>query len=142
MNNVCYKCGSKLTEHSINCTACTKTFCDNCYDTGKGDGCQCHQSSENVELFRDEYAKAVEKLNKNGYEVVGDKTLVPHPSGLTCWLIYVRRRYSPGALVSPSLVSEQKEAHPAMIRKCSDAGGTFWVVQTLIVGDNLPYLWA
>lgn len=29
-------------EDCIECTECGFTFCDNCYDTGKGDGCKCH----------------------------------------------------------------------------------------------------
>jgi hypothetical protein len=30
-------------EGGIRCPECNNVFCDNCYDTGKGDGCHCHK---------------------------------------------------------------------------------------------------
>lgn len=42
-------CGQKIdttdggkANSGIYCTECGRIFCDNCYDTGKGDGCKCH----------------------------------------------------------------------------------------------------
>lgn len=81
--------------------------------------------------------KAIKTLNAKGYEQVGtDGVCVPHPSGLACWLLYVRRKPNPTA--ATSLREAQEVAHPAMIRQCRDGAGEYWVVQTLIVGDNYP----
>lgn len=39
----CGQCGDYAEpENTIVCTECNKRICDNCYDTTKGDGCQCH----------------------------------------------------------------------------------------------------
>lgn len=39
----CAACGVVVDKQgSIDCTECIDEFCDNCYDTGKGDGCHCH----------------------------------------------------------------------------------------------------
>lgn len=47
---ICRKCGEIVDTLSggvdgnggIRCTECEEIFCDNCYDTGLGDGCHCH----------------------------------------------------------------------------------------------------
>ncbi len=36
---------ANLNEDKILCTECLRWFDDNDYDTGKGDGCQCHDES-------------------------------------------------------------------------------------------------
>ncbi len=39
----CANCGViSDVENSIDCLECKVLFCDNCYDTGQGDGCHCH----------------------------------------------------------------------------------------------------
>lgn len=41
----CAKCGAGCDPEQgegVECPECGKFFCDNCYDTGKGDNCQCH----------------------------------------------------------------------------------------------------
>ncbi len=39
----CRQCGDHATlENTIICPECGRRICDNCYDTGKGDGCKCH----------------------------------------------------------------------------------------------------
>lgn len=40
----CVKCKTSFEgyEGGIDCTGCNGWFCDDCYDTGKGDGCHCH----------------------------------------------------------------------------------------------------
>ena len=39
----CSKCDSILDdENNLDCVDCGKLFCDNCYDTSRGDGCHCH----------------------------------------------------------------------------------------------------
>lgn len=47
------QCGQEIDTTSggkpnsgIYCTGCDKVFCDNCYDTTKGDGCHCHPTVE------------------------------------------------------------------------------------------------
>jgi hypothetical protein len=44
---VCAKCRTKVEtgDDGIRCTECVQFFCDNCYDTGGGDGCHCHQAT-------------------------------------------------------------------------------------------------
>ena len=32
----------------IDCTICNRFFCDNCYDTSKGDGCHCHDPANQL----------------------------------------------------------------------------------------------
>jgi hypothetical protein len=40
----CSECGQMVDlESGIDCTECEDRFCDSCYDTGKGDGCHCHE---------------------------------------------------------------------------------------------------
>lgn len=31
-----------VEDSGLECTSCRHIFCDNCYDTGMGDGCHCH----------------------------------------------------------------------------------------------------
>lgn len=42
----CKSCNIALNEdaldNGIDCPECGEWFCDNCYDTTKGDGCYCH----------------------------------------------------------------------------------------------------
>ena len=46
----CCECGGHVAtigggkaDSGIICTECYRVFCDNCYDTGIGDGCKCHR---------------------------------------------------------------------------------------------------
>jgi len=49
-NKICTGCGDSCDEtEGLECTDCGKWFCDNCYDTGKGDGCHCHALPLQVE---------------------------------------------------------------------------------------------
>lgn len=42
----CSQCGDSLDAESfVECPECLHIFCDDCYDTGKGDGCQCHAAT-------------------------------------------------------------------------------------------------
>jgi len=40
----CRSCGNVVdgVDEGIDCFGCGGRFCDNCYDTTKGDGCHCH----------------------------------------------------------------------------------------------------
>ena len=45
----CHKCGEYSddpNEDGIQCLVCNLWFCDNCFDTGLGDGCRCHNLTE------------------------------------------------------------------------------------------------
>lgn len=45
----CDKCGAECDAEEaegLDCPECEGFFCDNCYDSGKGDGCQCHEEHE------------------------------------------------------------------------------------------------
>lgn len=46
----CYKPHDKAD--GIDCPECKQQFCDNCYDTGKGDGCHCHGKIEVEDVYR------------------------------------------------------------------------------------------
>lgn len=48
----CTECGAWTEpEHMIDCTECRQWFCDNCYDTGLGDGCHCHRAPTTSIIF-------------------------------------------------------------------------------------------
>ena len=38
-------------DSGIVCPECGKVFCDNCYDTGLGDGCKCHRRRYKVRVY-------------------------------------------------------------------------------------------
>ena len=42
---ICAGCKRKsLREDGLVCTDCKMWFCDNCYDSTKGEGCKCHNN--------------------------------------------------------------------------------------------------
>lgn len=58
---MCAACPTKLVdprttgvgENCIVCTECHRWFCDSCYDTSKGDGCNCHPPTARVAVLNE-----------------------------------------------------------------------------------------
>jgi len=62
----CAGCGLGCgLEDGIDCPECGRWFCDNCYDTGLGDGCHCHGAGATDEEQLAEAASNIGKAAKD-----------------------------------------------------------------------------